>query len=103
MREFWRVIGACAIVMFFYYAIVFVSYLFSKDTAPALALEKYSLMVALREFRKEYTVYPILTDSPIGDVKKQLVASGYLPPAPMPITTPDTILCMAPATACCFV
>jgi hypothetical protein len=82
MREFWRVIGACSIVMFFYYAIVFVSYFLSRDPAPALALEKYSLMVALREYQKEQTVYPILPDSPIGDVKKQLIDGGYLPPGP---------------------
>lgn len=82
MREFWRVIGACSIVMFFFSAIVFISYLFSQNKAPALALEKYSLMVALRDYRKEHAAYPVLPDSPIGDVKKQLVSGGYLPPAP---------------------
>jgi hypothetical protein len=83
MREFWRVFGAFAIAMFFFYAIVFISYYVSRgNSQAALALEKYSLMIALREYRKEHAAYPILPDNPIGDLKKQLVSGGYLPPGP---------------------
>lgn len=48
----------------------------------ALADEKYSLMIALREYRKEHKAYPMLPDSPIGELKKQLVGGGYLTPGP---------------------
>jgi len=83
MREFWKIVGAFSILMFFFYAIVFISYYVNQDNPQVpLALEKYSLMVALREYRKEHSAYPILPDNPIGDVKKQLVSGGYLPSGP---------------------
>ena len=61
----------------------FHNYFVSRDNPQgALALEKYTLMVALRDYRKEHGAYPILGDTQIGDVKKQLIGGGYLPPAP---------------------
>jgi hypothetical protein len=87
-RKFWRIVGAFSIGLFFYYAILLIIYcvheiyVFNQDNPQALALEKSSLMIALREYRKDHQAYPILPDSPIGDVKKQLVGGGYLPPGP---------------------
>ena len=83
MREFLRVLGAALIALFLFYAFVFVNFYVSQDDPQlALAFEKYSLMVALREYQKEKGGYPILPDSPIGDVKRHLVKLGYLPPGP---------------------
>jgi hypothetical protein len=81
MREFWRIFGAFGIVMLFFYATVFFLHYVNQDSPQvALALEKYSVMVALREYRKEHAAYPILPDNPISDLKYQLVGGGYLPP-----------------------
>lgn len=87
-REFRRVVGAWLFGIFFYYAILIIIYFvheiyfINPDLLRALALEKHSLMVALEAYRKEHNAYPLLPDNPIGDVKKQLVRGGYLPPAP---------------------
>jgi hypothetical protein len=87
-REPWKVIGAFSIGLFFYYAILFMIYyvheiyLFNRDNPQALIEEKHSLMIALREYRKEHKAYPILPDNPIGDVKRRLVRGGYLSPSP---------------------
>jgi hypothetical protein len=86
-REFWRIVGAFSIGLFFYYAILLIIYyvheihLFNQDYPQALIREKSSLMVALREYRKEHKAYPILPDNPIGDVKQQLISGGYLLPS----------------------
>ncbi len=83
MREFRRVAGAVLMVMVVFYALVFINYFVGRDDArAALALEKYALMVGLRDYRKEHGAYPILGDTQIGNVKKQLIDGGYLPPAP---------------------
>jgi hypothetical protein len=88
MQEFWRVIRALSIAMFFYYAILFIiyyvheTYYVNQDIPQALAIEKYSLMIALRDYRKDHKAYPILSDNPIRDLKKQLVSGGYLTPGP---------------------
>ncbi len=87
-REFWRTIGAIAIGLVFYYALLFTIYyfnefyLFNQDNPQALVAEKNSLVGALREYRKEHKVYPILPDNPIGDLKEQLIKGGYLLPSP---------------------
>ena len=92
--EFWRVIRALSIGLFFYYAILFMiyyayenysvyqNYYVNRGLPQALVLEKNSLMIALREYRKDHKAYPILPDNPIGDLKKQLVSGGYLSPGP---------------------
>jgi hypothetical protein len=89
-RERWRIIRAFSIGLFFYYAILLIIYYVHETYSAnqqipipqALVSEKYSLMIALREYRKEHKAYPLLPDNPIGDVKKQLVSGGYLAPGP---------------------
>jgi hypothetical protein len=86
--EFWRTIGAISIGLLFYYAMLFLIYyfhefyLFNQENPRELVAEKNSLVVALREYRKEHKAYPILPDNPIADVKEQLIKGGYLLPTP---------------------
>jgi hypothetical protein len=80
MREFLRVLAAVSFMMFFFYVTTFIIYYIGQDSQQlALALEKYSVMVALRQYQKEHKAYPVLPDNAIGDLKKQLIDGGYLP------------------------
>ena len=87
-REFWRTFGAIAIGLLFYYAILFSIYYFhefywfDQENPQALVAEKNTLMIALREYRRQHNAYPILPDKPIRDLKAQLIKGGYLLPMP---------------------
>jgi len=81
MREFLRVLAAFSVMMFFFYVTTFIAYYVGQESQQlGLALEKYSVMVALRQYQKEHNGYPIFTDNAIGYLKKQLIDGGYLPP-----------------------
>ena len=75
-----RVLGGCAIVLFFFYSTLFLlNYFDAKPEDPPLAREARSIMAAMLEYRRSKGAYPVfpVPDSPLIELKKELAQAGY--------------------------